>query len=250
MSDEFLTITQEDLASLADVMFLAWRGEFIYDEKSASFISKRDQLLEEIAITEDSMNAGFEEASDEQFSDWLEARAKFVIELFGPLYGGEEYSLDYERQRTSLSYIAEGLGWECALEEVNRRYPNRLKLNKENRGRHWKRARYFHIVKDYSEVLYRSLLHVAANNLKSTDHFSFLRLKEIQLESDSSWSHSISLVSTPPSDVEIFDEFKKILNDRNHKHYKLFCAVNLEISLLLLGSVKALERSLAIGRKT
>lgn len=249
MLDKLLVVSQEDLTSLADVMFLAWRNKFVYDEKSASYILKRDQLLEKIACIEESLGSCIEELDDDQFDYWLEARAKCIIQLFGPSYGAREYSLDYDKQQDSLSSIAEGLGWGCALEEVNKRYPRRLKLDKDYRGRHWKRASYFHIVKDYTEVLHRTLLNLAANKITSIDIPSFLQLKDFQFESDSSWFHSLCLVSYPPSDVDIFHEFKKVMGDRNHKYYKLFTAVNLEISLLLLGSIKALERSLSIGRK-
>lgn len=249
MQDDLISIQGANLTELADLMYLAWRLDFILDEETGVYILKRDFLLEKIACLEEQLEMSLDDkVSDEDFHLLMELRTNYVNELFSPLYGGIESPVSYSDLISSLASIGEEMGWEAALVEVNKRFPDRLEIKTEKRGRHWKRAALFHQLKEFSEVFVNTIWGCHAT-LCVDNPPPLLGVSGINFATFNEWHKAMSIVFNPPSDESIFLAFKEVMQDRTHKYYGLFKVVNDQTDLLLLGSLKALERSLAIGRR-
>lgn len=250
---KFLNLTQDDLKTIADIMFLAWRSDFVLLEETGEYISRRDVLLQQVAQVEDKISCYYSDCkkcavSDREYDELNELKVKLILQVCEVPFGINTQSDDYEDQIYNLSQVGENLGWEFALQQVNERFPNRVVSNpNKKRGRHWRRTSYFHAVKEYAEVLERNIL-FSDGVYGNSNPAPYLKVESIKFCGVKSWLHTKGLISNLPSDEIIFSEFSRIMEDKQHPYFELFKAVNKDTDLLLLSSKKALERSLAIGR--
>ena len=237
----------------SDLLYLAWRGQFVCGEADVPFIHSRDAILEEIAKTEERRRQLFDAEEQEDTSlnelDSLQDKQSNLINLlYSPYYGGDPNPENYDELIYSLSEIADGLGWDTALKEIYERHPDRLERRLETRGRHWKRKHYFSMAKSYCEPFFRWLITTDRQGNRMTP-FESLGFNKIEFGSNDSLRQAHNCSVNPPSDEMIFQTFLDIFDDKSHRHNTLFTAVNNQTDLRLLGSLKALERSLAKGRQ-
>lgn len=247
-----LNLTQYDLSTVADIMFLAWRKDYTLENKTGVYRLKRDILIEQAAETEQKFRCYYAECkkcniSHEEYDTLLEFRVTLILKICEVPFGLDLDSDDYEDRVYNLSRVGDNLGWDAVLREVTDRIPERLELipNKK-KDRHWHRAMRFYEVKYYSEILQRSILG-ALGELEFSNPIPYLELQSIKFSDLESWHHTLGLMT--PSDETIFSEYKRIMANRSHKYFELFKAVNKDTDFLLLNSKKALERTLTKGRK-
>lgn len=236
----------------SDLLFLAWRQEFVFSKCDGSFTHKRDVILEEIAKIEEALRAikisDMDDAESEIFDQLHDQQTKLINLLYAPYYGGDVDADEYGDLVYSMYRVADGLGWDSALNEIYTRFPNRLEKQVESRGRHWKRAFYFLIVKDYSEPFFHWLLSEYNGQERETPA-QFLGFQSLTFATKDASRIAMNMTVTPPSDELIFQTFVEVFDNPSHRHNSLFRAVNEQTDLRLLGSLKALERSLAKGRQ-
>ena len=228
------------------------RKEFVFSKSDGTYTHKRDALLLEIALVEEEFRSRSISATDElwqsRYDKLKDKQTKLLNSLYAPYYGGDKSAENYEDLVYSMSVIADGLGWDTALSEIYARFPNRLEKKVEIRGRHWKRAFYFLIIKEYSQIFFRWLLS-EYNGRKRECPAKFLSFQKLTFASKEASMLAMNLTVTPPSDELIFQTFIEAFDNPSHRHNSLFRAVNEQTDLRLLGSLKALERSLAKGRQ-
>jgi len=220
------------LDDLSDLLFLAWRKEFFYSELENTYTHKRDYLLLEIAKTEEELRrvVNFNDESFKfcpqnniDFEQLLESQSKLINLLYGSYYGGDECAKSYSDLDHSLSKVGVGLGWETALKELHARFPDRLDSKVEIRGRHWIRASYFGLAKEYCEV-FRRWVRKSLLDGGTTKPFPLLGFENIIFQSNKVRWFALNLKL--PSDEEIFQTFMDVFEDNNHRHNTLFKAVN------------------------